>query len=243
VSARSSCVTACFVFFPERVCETLLRYRLLCFFPRAGMRDALALPLASFFSPSGYARHSCVTACFVFFLERVCETLSRYRLLCFFPRVGMRDTLVLPLALFFSSSGYARRSRVTACFDFFPERVCETLSRYRLLCFFPRAGMRDALALPLASIFSPSGYARHSRVTACFVFFLERVCETLSRYRLLCFFPQAGMRGTPALPFYSILQQFGHDRHSSITYSILPKFGHDGRSSVTFPLDSPTVQA
>jgi hypothetical protein len=138
----------------------LLRYRLPSIFPQTGMRDALTLPLAFNFSWSGHARRSHVTACLQFSLERVCEMLSRYRLLSFFPQAGMRDALTLPLAFNFSSSGHARCSHVTTCFQFFLKRACEMLSRYRSSSIFTQAGMRDDLTLPLVINFSSSGHAR-----------------------------------------------------------------------------------
>ncbi len=177
-----------------------LRYRLAIFFPRAGMRDDLTLPLGLFFLPSGHARRSCVTTWPIFSPERVRETISRYRLAYFFPRAGTRDDLTLPLGLFFSASGHARRSCVTTWPIFSPERVCETISRYRLAYFFPQAGMRDDLALPLGLFFPPIGYARQSHVTALNCFFPERACKTISHYRSQLFFPRAGMREPLALP-------------------------------------------
>ncbi len=194
-----------------------MRYLSMLIFYQAGMRDALALPLGFFFLPSGHARHSRVTAWLLFPPERACKMLSRYRLASFFSRAGMQDALALPLGFFFLPSGYARRSRVTAWLLFSPERVCETLSRYRLTTFSSRAGMRDALALPLDYFFLPSGHARRSRVTARLLFPPERACETLSRYRSTTFSSRAGMRDALALPLDYFFLPSGHARHSRVT--------------------------
>ncbi len=162
--------------------------------------------------------------CFCFW---VCERLLRYRLGSFSSRAGMRETLALPLGQFFLSSGYVRASRVTTWEVFHLERVCESVSRYHLGSFFPRAGMRDPLALPLGRFFLSSGHARDSCVTAWAVFHLERVCETLLRYLSTTFPESSGTMDTPALPFPGVS----------------PKFGHDGRSSVTFLVLFPRVRA
>ncbi len=191
---RCSRVTAWTIFYPKRVCETCSRYRLGVILSRAGMRDVLALPLGRYFISSGYVRRSRVTAWAIFYPERVCETCLRYRLGVILSRAGMRDVLALPLGRYFIQSGYARRACVTAWAIFYLERVCETLSRYRLGDFLSRAGMRDVLALPLGRFFIPSGYARRSRVTAWALFYPERVCEMLSRYRLGVILSRAGMR-------------------------------------------------
>jgi hypothetical protein len=99
-----------------------------------------------------------------------------------FSSLGMRDTLALPLSTYFSPSGHARTSCVTAPLFFSPERACETLSRYRSPIIFPRAGTRDLLALPLPHYFSPSGHARPSCVTAPLLFSSKRARNTLSSY-------------------------------------------------------------
>jgi hypothetical protein len=171
----------------------LSRYRLGDFLSRAGMRDVLALPLGRYFIPSGYARCSRVTAWALFYPERVCETFLHYHLGVILSRAGMRDVLALPLGRFFIPSGYARCSHVTAWPLFYPERVCEMLSRYRLGVILSRAGMQDVLALPLGRYFIPSGCVRCSHVTAWPLFYPERVCEMLSRYRLGVILSRAGM--------------------------------------------------
>ncbi len=165
--------------------------------------------MAKTFSLVRYVRRSCVTAYYHFFLKRACETLSRYRLPSIFPGAGMRDALTLPLAINFPSSGHARCSHVTACLQFFLERACEMLSRYRLLSIFTQAGMRDALTLPLAINFSSSGHARRSHVTACLQFLLKRACETPSRYRSPSIFPGAGMQDDLLIPIPGIFSKFG----------------------------------
>ncbi len=259
---RASRVTTWEVFSHERVCETLLCYRLDDFFSQAGMREPLALPLEQFFLSSGYVRASRVTTWEVFSHERVCETLLCYRLDDFFSQAGMRDPLALPLGQFFISSGYVRASRVTTWEVFSHKRACETLLRYRLDDFFSQAGMRDPLALPLGQFFISSGYARPSCVTAWTIFSLKRVCETLLRYRLGSFSSQAGMRDPLALPFPGVSPKFGHDGHSSVTFlmdfprssgmmdapalpfsRVSPKFGYARHSPVTFPLLFPRVRA
>ncbi len=126
IFSRAGMRDALFLFLPERVCETLSRYRSLLIFHQAGMRDLLALPLSSYFYPSGHARPSCVTALLLFLPERVCETLLRYRSLLIFHQAGMRDTLALPLSSYFPPSGYARPPCVTALLLFSTERACET---------------------------------------------------------------------------------------------------------------------
>ncbi len=171
--ARSSCVTAWTVFSLERAREIILRYRLDDFFPRAGTRDLLALPLRLFFHSSGYARSSCVTASAIFSLERVCETLLRYRLNSFFTRAGMRALLALPLGRFFPSSGYARASCVTAWTVFSLERAREIILRYRLDSFFTRAGMRGLPTLPFSYFFKEFGHDGRSNVT--FLLLFQRV--------------------------------------------------------------------
>jgi hypothetical protein len=130
--------------------------------------------------------------------------LLRYGLGGIFSRAGMRDALALPLGLYFILSGHARRSRVTARAFFSFERACETFSRYRLAFILSRADMRDALALPLGLYFFPSGHARRSCVTAWLLFYLERVCETFSRYLSSLFSFSSGTLDTPALPFFSL---------------------------------------
>ncbi len=205
-------------FFRKRACETILRYHLAYFFPRAGMQDDLTLPLGLFFPPSGYARRSHVTAWPLFSPERVCETISRYRLAYFFSRAGTRDDLTLPLGLFFLPSGHARRSHITAWPIFFRKRACETILRYHLAYFFPRAGMRDDLTLPLGLFFSASGHARRSCVTTWPIFSPERVCETISRYRSQLFFSRAGMQDDLTLPIGLIFHASGHARTSGLTF-------------------------
>ncbi len=169
-------------FLTERACETFLRYRSLHFLVQAGMRDLLALPLASFSCPSGHARSSCVTARFIFLTERACETFLRYRSLHFFDRAGMRDLLALPLSSFSCRSGHARSSCVTARFIFLTERACETFLRYRSLHFlteracetflryrssriFRSSGMLNPPALPFSSHFPKFGHDEPSSVT------------------------------------------------------------------------------
>jgi hypothetical protein len=169
------------------------------------------------FLRSGHARRSRVTALTRFSSERVCEMLSRYRFDSIFFRAGTRDVLALPLYLDFLPSGHARRSRVTALSRFSPERVCETLSRYRFDSIFFRAGMRDALALPLYLDFLPSGHARRSRVTALTRFSSERACETFSRYRLPLFFGSSGMQDALALPPLLGFFPSGYARRSRVT--------------------------
>jgi hypothetical protein len=215
--ARHSCVTAPHLFLPERACETLSRYRSLFIFHQAGMRDLFALPLSSYFLPSGYARPSCVTALLLFLPERVCETLLRYRSLFIFHQAGMRDLFALPLSSYFLPSGHARPPCVTTLLLFLPERACETSLRYHSPLIFTRAGMRDTLALPLSFYFPPSGYARHSCVTTLFLYSTKRACETSLRYRSPLIFTRAGMRDTLALPLSSYFPPSGHARPLKVT--------------------------
>ncbi len=217
---RCSHVTAWPLFYPERVCETCSRYRLGDFLSRAGMRDVLALPLGRYFIPSGYARRACITAWAIFYPERVCEMLSRYRLAVILSRAGMRDALALPLGRFFIPSGYARRARVTAWALFYPERVCETFLHYHLGVILSRAGMQDVLALPLGRYFIPSGCVRCSHVTAWAIFYPERVCETCSRYRLGDFLSRAGMRDVLALPLGRYFIPSGYARRSNCNFCL-----------------------
>ncbi len=202
--ARHSCVTALYLIFHQ-----------------PGMRDTLALPLPTYFYPSGHARHSCVTAILLFSTERACETLLRYRSLLIFHQAGMRDTLALPLPTYFYPSGHARPLCVTAFLLFSPERACETSLRYHSPLIFSRAGMRDTLALPLSTYFYPSGHARHSCVTALFLFSTKRVCETLLRYHSLLIFHQAGMRDLFALPLSSYFLPSGYARPPCVTALLL----------------------
>ncbi len=136
-----------------------------------------------------------------------------------FSSLGTREPLALPLSTYFSPSGHARTSCVTAPLLFFPERACETLLRYR------------------SPIFSPSGHARHSCVTAPPLFFPKRACETFLRYSSPIIFLQAGTQDTLALPLPYYFSPSGHARHSCVTAPLLffPS-GHARPSCVTAPL-------
>jgi hypothetical protein len=102
--ARRSYVTALHIFLLKRACKTLLRYRSLRIYPRAGMQEPLTLPLFTYFYSSGHVRLSCVTALHIFLLKRACENLSRYRSSRIFTPVGIQDSLALPFAVIFRAS-------------------------------------------------------------------------------------------------------------------------------------------
>jgi hypothetical protein len=218
---RPSCVTSWTFFSLKRACETLLRYRLDVFFSQAGMRDPLALPLGQFSHSSGYARPSCVTAWAVFHLERVCETLLRYRLDDFFSQAGMRETLALPLGQFFISSGYARPSCVTFPLLFPRVRARWTLQRYLSTTFPESSGMMDTPALPFSYFSQEFGHDGHSSVTFLPSFLEVRARWTLQRYLSPDFPRSSGMMDAPALPFSRVSSKFGYARHSPVTFPLL----------------------
>jgi hypothetical protein len=129
----------------------------------------------------------------------------------------MRGLLALPLSLDFSPSGHVRPSCVTATTRFSSKRAREALLRYRSHSIFLQAGTRGPPALPLPLVFSSSGHARPSCVTAPTRFSPKRAREALLRYRSHSFFLQAGTREPLALPLPLDFSPSGHARPSCVT--------------------------
>ncbi len=135
------------------------------------------------FSPSGDPRASHIPVSANFQHKRERESFSHDRFSKITRLAGTRGLLAYPLQQIFSTSGNARASRMTASANFSPsgdprashipasanfqhKRERESFSHDRFSKITRLAGTRGLLAYPLQQIFSTSGNARASRMTA-----------------------------------------------------------------------------